>query len=100
MRHISSLTPLKPNTRYRFRCMVRRSPNATAWAGAHVVEYLEGSAFERSAALNSTRAGEWETLETVFTSHPDPRSTAIYLYNFDENEPAWFDGLELTEVME
>ncbi|NSW56261.1 MAG: hypothetical protein HPY44_09615 [Armatimonadetes bacterium] len=100
LKHVSSLTPLKPNTRYRFRCMIRRSPNATQWAGAHVVEYLEGSTFERSAVLNSTRLGEWETLETVFTSHPDPRSSAIYLYNFDENEPAWFDGLELTEVRE
>jgi hypothetical protein len=100
LKHVSSLTPLKPNARYRFRCMIRRSPNATQWAGAHVVEYLEGSTFERSAVLNSTRLGEWETLETIFTSHPDPRSSAIYLYNFDENEPAWFDGLELTEVRE
>lgn len=97
-RHISLLTPVKPDTQYRFRCMVRRSAAATGWAGAHVVEYLEGSEFVRSATLNSTRQGEWEMLETVFTTHPDPRSTAIYMYNFDETEPAWFDGLELEEV--
>jgi hypothetical protein len=68
------------------------------WAGAHFIEYLEGSEFVRSAMLNSTKRGEWETLETEFTTHPNPRSSAIYLYNFDEQEPAWFDGLELEEV--
>jgi hypothetical protein len=97
---VSSLTPLKPDCMYRFRCMVKRSAAATAWAGAHVVEYEEGSEFVRSAVLNSTRVGEWEQLETEFTTHPDPRSTAIYLYNFDEAEPAWFDALELEEVRE
>ena len=98
LKHIRSLTPVKPNCEYRFKCMVRRSAAAQKWAGAHVVEYEEGSKFVRSAMLNSSRLGEWETLETTFTTHPDPRSTAIYLYNFDENEPAWFDGIELEEV--
>jgi hypothetical protein len=94
-KHISSLTPVKPDCRYRFKCMVKRM--GEQWAGAHVVEYLEGSEFERSAVLNSTKRGEWETLETEFTTHPNPRSSAIYLYNFDD-EPAYFDGLELEEV--
>jgi hypothetical protein len=95
---IQSLTPVKPNCRYRFRCMVKRSQDATGWAGAHVIEYEEGLQFARSAALNSTKLGEWETLETAFTTHADPRTTAIYLYNFDDTAPAWFDGLELEEV--
>jgi len=97
-KHLSTLTPVKPACRYRFRCMVRRSAAATGWAGAHVVEYEEGSSFTRSAVLNSSKVGEWESLETEFTSLPDPRSTAIYLYNFDEAEPAWFDGLQLEEI--
>ncbi|MBM3501628.1 MAG: hypothetical protein FJX74_23490 [Armatimonadetes bacterium] len=95
---IQSLTPVKPNCRYRFRCMVKRGEGATGWAGAHVLEYLEGNEFARSAALNGTKLGEWETLETTFTTHADPRTTAIYLYNFDDTQPAWFDGLELDEV--
>ena len=97
-KHLSTLTPVKPACRYRFRCMVRRSAAATGWAGAHVVEYEEGSSFTRSAVLNSSKVGEWESLETEFTSLPDPRSTAIYLYNFDEAEPAWFDRLQLEEI--
>jgi hypothetical protein len=94
--HISCLTPVKPNCKYRFKCLVKRT--GEKGAGAHVVEYEEGQKFVRSAALNSRKRGEWETLETVFTTHPNPRSTAIYLYNFDEKEPAWFDGIELEEV--
>ena len=37
-----------------------------------VVEYEEGGEFVRSATLDSTKPGEWETLETEFTSHADP----------------------------
>jgi len=96
--HARLLTPVKPNCRYRFKCMLKRSEKATGGVGAHVVEYEEGSQFVRSAALNSKRPGDWETLETEFTTHADPRSTAIYLYNFDETEPAWFDGIELEEI--
>ncbi len=93
---ISSLTPLKPDCKYRFKCMVKRT--GEQWAGAHVVEYEEGSKFVRSAVLNSSKRGQWETLETVFTTHPNPRSTAVYLYNYDADSPAYFDGLELEEV--
>lgn len=96
--HLTSLTPIKPGCRYRLRCLVKRSARATGWAGAHLVEYEEGNQFVRSAVLNSTKLGEWETLETEFTSHADPRSSAIYLYNFDDREPAWFDGIELEEI--
>jgi hypothetical protein len=78
--------------------MVKRAAGAQQWAGAHVVEYEEGSRFVRSAVLNSSKLGAWETLETVFSTHPNPRSTAIYLYNFDPDGSAWFDGLELEEV--
>lgn len=91
-----SITPLKPNCKYRFKAMIRRT--GTQWAGAHVIEYEEGAAFRRSAALNSTQRGEWETLETTFVSHPNPRSSAIYLYNMDPENPACYDGLKLEEV--
>jgi hypothetical protein len=94
--HFSSLTPLKPGCKYRFKGMVKRS--GEKGAGAHVIEYEEKLNFVRSAALNSTKRGEWETVETVFTTHRNPRSTAIYLYNFDEKSPAWFDALELEEL--
>ena len=97
-KHISLLTPVKPNCRYRFRAMVKRSAAANGWAGAHIIEYEEGSKLVRSAALNSTRSGEWETLEIEFTTHPNPRTSAIYLYNFDPKKPAWFDGLSLSEI--
>ncbi|NOY82142.1 MAG: hypothetical protein GXP31_14185, partial [Kiritimatiellaeota bacterium] len=98
--HIRLLTPLKPNCRYRFRCMLKRDAGATGGVGAHMVEYLEGSKFVRSAVLNSRKSGVWEMLETTFVSHPAPRSSAVYLYNFDKKHPAWFDALELEEIRE
>jgi hypothetical protein len=91
-----SLAPLKPNCRYRFKAMVKRT--GPQWAGAHVIEYLDNTNFARSAALGSTRRGEWETLETTFTTHADPRTTAVYLYNYDPDNPVYYDGLELEEV--
>ena len=91
-----STTPLKPNCKYRFKAMVKRT--GAEWAGAHVIEYEEGSKFTRSAALNAGKRGEWATLETTFTTHPNPRSTAIYLYNYDPDNPVYYDGLELEEV--
>ena len=82
--------------------MVKRT--GEKWAGAHVIEYEVGqkrkNKFVRSAVLNSTKVGEWETLETTFTTHPNPRSSAIYLYNSDPEKPACFDGVELEEVHE
>lgn len=94
--HILQLTPLKPNCRYRFKCMVKRT--GAKWAGAHVVEYEEGQKFVRSAALNSKKTGQWERLETTFTTHPNPRSTAIYLYNYDDKSPVYYDDLQLEEM--
>ena len=91
-----SLAPLKPNCRYRFKAMVKRT--GAQWAGAHVLEYLDNANFARSAALNSTKRGEWETLETTFTTQSDPRTTAVYLYNYDPDNPVYYDGLELEEV--
>jgi len=98
--HLRQLTPLKPSTKYRLRCMIKRM--AKPWAGAHIVEYEVGpkrqSKFVRAAMLNSTKVGAWETLETTFTTHPNPRSTAIYLYNTDKEQPAFFDAIEIEEV--
>jgi polynucleotide 5'-kinase involved in rRNA processing len=48
--------------------------------------------------LNSTKRGQWEILETTFMSHAKPRSSAIYLYNYDPDNPVYFDGLELKEI--
>ncbi len=98
--HVRLLTPLKPNCRYRFRCRLKRDIGATGGVGAHLVEYLEGSKFVRSAVLNSRKSGVWENLETTFVSQRAPRTSAIYLYNFDKEHPAWFDALELEEVRE
>jgi len=98
--HITQLTPLKPNCKYLFRCMVKRTGEKPA--SAHVVEYEDtskgGSKFVISARLASAKIGEWERLETTFTTHPNPRSTAVYLYNYDPDHPAYFDGLALEEV--
>lgn len=91
-----SLAPLKPNCRYRFKAMIKRT--GTQWAGAHVIEYEEYPKFTRSAALNAAKRGEWETLETTFTTHPNPRTTAVYLYNDDPDHPVYYDALELEEV--
>ena len=97
---VNQLTPLKPNAQYRFACMIKRL--GKKWAGAHIVEYEVGqkrtSDFVRSAALNSTKIGEWERLETTFTTHANPRSTAIYLYNTDTDQPAFFDGITIEEI--
>jgi hypothetical protein len=93
---IVQTTPLKPGCKYRFKAMIKRT--GPQWAWAHVVEYEDGAKFVRSAALNGTKRGQWETLETTFTSHANPRSSAIYLYNYDPDNPAYFDGLELEEI--
>ncbi|KKK66352.1 hypothetical protein LCGC14_2964970 [marine sediment metagenome] len=50
------------------------------------------------AAHNAIRRGEREVLQTTFTTHPNPRSTAIYLYNYDPDNPVYYDGLEPEEV--
>ena len=57
-----------------------------------------GSKFVISARLASAKVGEWERLETTFTSHPNPRSTGVYLYNYDPDHPAYFDGVALEEI--
>jgi len=90
------LTPLKPNCRYRFSAMMK---NAVAGGvAAHVVEYVDERNFVRSAELACTVQGQWQRQTVEFTTHSDPRSTAIYLYNFNRDTDAWFDGIELTEV--
>lgn len=98
--HLRQLTPLKPSTKYRLRCMIKRM--GEKWAGAHIVEYEDGlkrqQKLVRAATLNSTKVGEWETLEATFTTHPNPRSTALYLYNTDKEKPAYFDGIAIEEV--
>jgi hypothetical protein len=96
-----STTPLKPNCTYRFKAMVKRTgvpPAEAPPAGAQVIEYEEGETFTRSAVLSAATYGTWETLQTTFTTHPNPRATAIYLYNFDPDHPVYYDGLELEEV--
>ena len=97
---VHQLAPLKPGVKYRLTCRIKRI--GKGWAGAHIVEYEVGRkparTFRRSAVLNSTKVGEWETLETTFVSHPDPRSTGLYLYNGDRDLPAFFDGIRLEEV--
>jgi hypothetical protein len=42
-----------------------------------------------------------EILETTFTTQPNPRSTAIYLYSlysYDPDNPVYYDALELEEA--
>lgn len=98
--HITQRAPLKPNTKYRFRCMIRNAGNRRG--AAHIVEYEGGlqreHKFVRSATLASTKSGQWETLETVFTSHPDPSATGVYLYSNDRENVVWFDGIALEEI--
>jgi hypothetical protein len=48
--------------------------------------------------LDAAKRGQWETLETTFTTHPNPRTTAVYLYNDDPDHPVYYDALELEEV--
>jgi hypothetical protein len=95
--HVTVLTPLKPGCRYRFSGMIRRETTDTS-ASAQVVEYTDERNFVRSATLAPTQAGEWERLSTDFTTHENPRSTAIYLYNFSKTTAAWFDDLRLEEI--
>jgi hypothetical protein len=91
-----AVTPLKPGCRYRFKALIRST--GLMGASAQIIEYEEGEKFVRSASLNSARRGAWEKVETTFRSHPNPRSSAIYLYNEDPDNPVWFDGLELEEI--
>jgi len=52
----------------------------------------------RSGSIEPTKSGEWERLTTEFTTHPDPRSTALYLYNFSKTGAVWFDDLKIEEI--
>ena len=56
------------------------------------------TAHSRMSSYRCTTQGRWQRQTVEFTTHPDPRSTAIYLYNFNKDADAWFDGIELTEV--
>ncbi len=98
MGHVSALTPLKPNTRYRMTGWIKRHTT-----GSHVsiamIEYEEGSKFQVSAELGARgKQDEWERFETEFTSHAAPRSSAIYLYNRSGQGSAWYDDLALVEM--
>ncbi|MBU0609135.1 MAG: hypothetical protein KKI08_14715 [Armatimonadetes bacterium] len=94
---LNVLTPLKPGCRYRLSGMIRRE-TADAGCSATMIEYTDEKNFVRSGAISPTKAGEWERLTTEFTTHPNPRSTAIYLYNFSKTSPAWFDDLKIEEI--
>jgi len=91
------LTPLKPSTRYRFSAKVRRDMEKSA-ARAAIVEYEDITKFHVSASLGSGgKSNKWQEFSTEFTSHPAPRSSAVYLY-LGEDKTAWFDDLKLEEV--
>ena len=94
---LNVLTPLKPGCRYRLSGMIRREA-ADAGCSATMIEYTDEKNFVRSGAISPTKAGEWERLTTEFTTHPNPRSTALYLYNFSKTSPAWFDDLKIEEI--
>ncbi|MBM4083751.1 MAG: hypothetical protein FJ272_03090 [Planctomycetes bacterium] len=95
--HVSLLTPLKPSTRYRFSAKIKRdAPKSDARAS--VIEYEEGLKFKISASVGSGgKADEWEAFTTEFTSHPNPRTSAVYLY-LGSSQTAWFDDLRLEEI--
>lgn len=96
--HVSALAALKPNTRYRFSGAIRRH-TVGSHVSAAVIEYEEGSAFRLSAELGANGAqDQWERFETEFTSHPAPRTSAVYLYNRGGRGSAWFDDLRLEEL--
>ncbi|HOM82087.1 MAG: hypothetical protein GX785_18415 [Armatimonadetes bacterium] len=94
---VSTLTPIKPGTRYRLSARIKRD---TAGSDTRVamIEYEEGSKFHVSASVGAGgKANEWQEFTTEFTSHPSPRSSAVYLYR-GNSKAAWFDQIELVEL--
>jgi hypothetical protein len=95
--HVNLLTPIKPSTRYRFSARIKRD-TAKSDARASVIEYEEGSKFRISASVGSGgKSDEWEAFTTDFTSHENPRTSAVYLY-LGKSRTAWFDDLKLEEI--
>ena len=45
-------------------------------------------------------AGEWQRFETTFTTGEEFRDSAVYLYNVHSTVKAWYDDVELREVVE
>ena len=62
-----------------------------------MIEYEEGSKFRVSVGRRGGKANEWQEFTTEFTSHPSPRSSAVYLYR-GNSKAAWFDQIELVEL--
>ncbi|MCC7494019.1 MAG: hypothetical protein IT204_16800 [Fimbriimonadaceae bacterium] len=94
-----ALTPLKPATRYRLSGWIKRRGSPAAHVSLALVEYEEGSQLRVACDVGSRgQQDRWEEFSAEFTSHPGPRSSAVYLYNRGGTGSAWFDDLRLEEV--
>jgi hypothetical protein len=91
--------PLKPRTRYRFSCRIRRQAECRGVSAA-VVEFLEdkGLRMHRAGVNPSVQPGTWESYSLEFETGETFRDTAIYLYNTHSTVKAWYDDIELVEL--
>ena len=91
--------PAKPNTAYTFSGRVKRS-QPTADVSVAVVEFVgaRGLRVHRIGGDADAPAGEWRRYETTFTTGPEFRDCAVYLYNTHTTVKGWYDDLELMEA--
>ena len=93
--------PLKPNTKYYFAGRVKRSAQTEAVSIA-VVEFVgeRGLRMHQVGNDEALPANEWQRFETTFTTGEVFRDSAVYLYNIRSTVRAWYDDMELREVVE
>ncbi|MBI2298914.1 MAG: hypothetical protein HYU66_08200, partial [Armatimonadetes bacterium] len=95
---LTNLTPIKPLTRYRMSAWIRRHVEG-AYVSVALVEYEAGTTLTVLLDLGAGGKQEaWEQCTGEFTSGPNPRSSAIYLYNRNGKGQAWFDDITLEEL--
>ena len=91
--------PAKPNTDYTFSGRIKRS-QPTEDVSLAVVEFVgaRGLRLHRIGGDAEAPADEWRRYETTFTTGPEFRDCAVYLYNTHTTVKAWYDDLELAET--
>ncbi len=88
--------PVEPDTEYYFAADIRRS-EGPGKVYAAVVEHIGERGLQVHGIGDDPGAptDTWQRFETTFTTGPEFRAVAIYLYNIDSTRRAWFRNVEL-----
>ncbi|MGD9495808.1 MAG: DUF6259 domain-containing protein, partial [Armatimonadota bacterium] len=93
---LRQMVPVEPARQYYFAAEIRRSGGAGKVYAA-VVEHIGERGLQVHGIGDDPEApaDTWQRFETTFTTVPEFRTVAIYLYNNDSTRRAWFRNVEL-----